>query len=81
LKGKSKEILKLLAATVMKMKTKKSYKETGTSKQSEALTVLSPKNRRQVKVAKDTALVMESASAMGKRRPGRASKKSKTVDL
>jgi hypothetical protein len=81
LKGKSEEILKLPAATVMKMKTKKSSKETGTSKQSEPLIVLSPKTRRQVKAAEETASVMESASAMDKHRPGRASKKSRSVDL
>ena len=81
LKGKSKEILKLPATTIMKMKTKKSGKENGTLKQSEPLSVPTLKTRRQVKVAAEIASIMESVSAMAKRRPRSPSKKSRSIDL
>jgi hypothetical protein len=81
LKGKSEQILKLTTGTVMKMKMKKSAKETGSAKQSEPSTVPPPKTRGQVKAAVETASAMETAAAVGKCRPRRPSKKFKTIDL
>jgi hypothetical protein len=65
----------------MKMKTKKSAKETLSVKHFEHPHVPVPKTRGQVKVAMETTSTVETVAAVGKRRPGRPSKKLKSSDL